>query len=524
VLVFGIAVAFTRADRDSVDAIAGTILVVWSLFLALRPHRFDDRDVLWWLLLAFDTAITILCVAGTGGIESPYLLSMLVPIALVAYTAGRREIVGLAAAGGVTLITIFAYDAAAADTADGSSTLLSMLYLLAGVIGSFARRLVTEMREHETAAMREVERLGTANELLQALHAVAQTLPSSFDLGDVVDSIRDRLRAEFDPTTLALLVRDEATGEWRTELCEGAKIPGLLPTAQLPPTLVKALAEVEIVLITEALGENPDGVSPFTRSALYAPLRARDETIGLLAIEHRDPRRYDERDVGWLEELRGPLALALDNARWFRRLRQFAAAAERARIARDLHDRLAQSLAYVGFELERLSAAPAPPPADLAALHSVVRDMVIDLRETLYELRAKVTEERSLPDVAEEFCRRLADRSGMRISFSAEGSRRLPLPVEQELWLIVQEAMLNAEHHSGADHVAVSWLVDDRRASLEVLDAGRGFDTRADHGDHYGLVGMRERADAIGAQLVVDSRPGSGTSIRVDLVLEAEPA
>jgi signal transduction histidine kinase len=72
--------------------------------------------------------------------------------------------------------------------------------------------------------------------------------------------------------------------------------------------------------------------------------------------------------------------------------------------------------------------------------------------------------------------------------------------------------------------VAVSWLVDDRRASLEVLDAGRGFDTRADHGDHYGLVGMRERADAIGAQLVVDSRPGSGTSIRVDLVLEAEPA
>jgi signal transduction histidine kinase len=521
-LVVGLAIALSRRPIEGADLVAGALIGAWALVLLLRPHRFDDRDPIWWAIVAVDLAIAVTAVAPTEGESSPYLLSPLVPLALLAFTAGRREIVGLVVAAVATVATVMVIAMVPPEPPE-APMLLAVVYLAAGVVGGFARRTALLMRERESATEREVARLAAANDLLQALHAVAQTLPSSFDLEEVVGSVRDRLRDQLQPHVVVLMVRDDATRGWRTELADGARVPALFTDSDLPPSLALALTGRRVVVAGDGLG-GAGGLSSFSRSALYVPLVARDEQIGLLAVEHGDARRYGPEDARWIAELAGPLALALDNARWFRRLRRFGAEAERARIARDLHDRLAQSLAYVAFELERLGDADPPDRAAVAELQHVVRQVVGELRETLYELRVKVTEERSIAEVAGEFCRRVERRSGMRVTFTSRGERRLSLPVEQELWLILQEAVLNAERHSGAEHVAVSWEIGERTARLEVRDAGHGFDPARGRRDHFGLLGMRERAEAIGARLTITSAPGAGTAIEVALALHPEPA
>jgi len=147
-----------------------------------------------------------------------------------------------------------------------------------------------------------------------------------------------------------------------------------------------------------------------------------------------------------------------------------------------------------------------------------VRDVMQQLRETIYQLRATVSEDDEFATVAADYLMRFEERTGIRASWLPSGDdRRLPFRVEQELWRIAQEALANVDRHSGATQVAVRWSVDDHSARLEISDNGDGFDPDIVVGDHYGIVGMRERADAIGARLQIHSRAGRGTSVVVAL-------
>ena len=136
------------------------------------------------------------------------------------------------------------------------------------------------------------------------------------------------------------------------------------------------------------------------RSGLYTALRARGALVGLIALEDVVPDVYGREQRDLIESLSSLLALSIDNARWFGRLRTLGAEAERARIARELHDRVAQSLAYVAFELERMHAMPGEKVAEIAELRVVVRDIVRELRETIYQLRANVSEAEDIVMVA----------------------------------------------------------------------------------------------------------------------------
>ena len=244
---------------------------------------------------------------------------------------------------------------------------------------------------------------------------------------------------------------------------------------------------------------------------------ARDAVVGLVSIETVEPGRYTAQDEALLAELAEPLALAVDNAMWFARLRTVGAEAERSRIARDLHDRLAQSLVYVGFELERIDGAQGGT-TELGALRDIVRGVVSELRETLYQLRAIVSEEEPLDAVAAGYVERFVQRTGIPVSFTSNsGGKRLPLRVEQELWRMLQEALTNVERHSQAHHASVSWLIAGNRAELEIRDDGRGFKVHQVARERFGLVGMGERADGIGAHLTIDSEPGAGTRVLVEV-------
>ena len=264
------------------------------------------------------------------------------------------------------------------------------------------------------------------------------------------------------------------------------------------------------------------GFAALARSGLYTALRARGALVGLIALEDVVPDAYGGEQRDMIESLSSLLALSIDNARWFARLRTLGAEAERARIARELHDRVAQSLAYVAFELERMHNLPGDRDTEILQLHDVVRDIVRELRETIYQLRSNVTEEEDIVKVAGRYLERFSERTGIAAKWVPSATHALPYRVEQELWRIGQEALVNVERHADATEVVVRWDVHDGVARLEVADDGSGFEVAGVVGDHYGLVGMRERADAIGAHLAIESGPGRGTKVAVELTLKQQ--
>ena len=155
---------------------------------------------------------------------------------------------------------------------------------------------------------------------------------------------------------------------------------------------------------------------------------------------------------------------------------------------------------------------------EVAELRNVVRGVVTELRETLYQLRAEINDDTDLQAAAEAYVPRWSDRTGIPATFTSKtDGQRLTVPVEMEVWRILQECLTNVERHSGAAHVDVRWTIANGHATLDVRDVGKGFKAANASKERYGLVGMRERAEAIGAHLTVDSEPGAGTRVLVEV-------
>jgi signal transduction histidine kinase len=243
--------------------------------------------------------------------------------------------------------------------------------------------------------------------------------------------------------------------------------------------------------------------------------------VGLVALEHRQRDHFRLRDQELLDGFVEPAALAIDNARWFARLRTVGADEERTRIARDLHDRIGQSLAYLAFELDRIVKADAkgsPVTKELGQLRNDVRGVVGEVRDTLYDLRTDVTDSQDVGAILQGFLDRVRTRSDLEVKLQASSTGRLPLLQERELWRIAQEAITNVERHARASKVTVTWQCDGHHGLLLVVDDGIGFpEGRAGRLDSYGILGMRERAASIGASLDVSGVAGAGTTVRCEI-------
>jgi signal transduction histidine kinase len=219
--------------------------------------------------------------------------------------------------------------------------------------------------------------------------------------------------------------------------------------------------------------------------------------------------------------------LAIDNARWFRRLRTLGAEEERGRIAREMHDRLGQSLAYVAISLDRMATESRNGASisgwqetadELEDLANEVRKATRDVRSKLTDLRVDVNEEVDLTEALAGLLERVQERSGIVTSLRADGDGALSPVTEREVVRIAQEAINNAERHSGARHIDVRWHCETVGAELEVVDDGKGLSASAPlRRDAFGILGMRERADAIGARFGITSPPGQGTMVRLQL-------
>ncbi|HEV7684291.1 MAG TPA: two-component regulator propeller domain-containing protein [Pyrinomonadaceae bacterium] len=202
-----------------------------------------------------------------------------------------------------------------------------------------------------------------------------------------------------------------------------------------------------------------------------------------------------------------------------------AVLAERTRMAREIHDNLAQEMSGISVQLE-VVARTMPAGAEAATTHldrarKQVRHGIAEARRYVWDLRSPALENNDLRSALSETARRLTSETSVQARVEVNGIfRPLPALVEDNLLRIGQEAMNNAVKHAGAQQISVNLIFAARRVQLSVRDDGRGFDKQwAANGKtgHFGLIGMRERAEQIGGTFSVNSAPGSGTEVIADV-------
>ena len=220
----------------------------------------------------------------------------------------------------------------------------------------------------------------------------------------------------------------------------------------------------------------------------------------------------------------GAIVILLYRLRLRRLHSQFQAVlAERNRMAREIHDTLAQSFVGVSVQLELTAQLLAQAKTDAAGqqidrTREYVREGLAEARRSIWDLRA-ITAQHTLPTRLT----RLAEQSStesLAIKLDIGGTYRPLTPaLEDEILRIAQEALSNVARHANATHVSIDLRYHSKRLMLTISDNGRGFEASDDTlpaKGHFGLQGMRERAAQIHAQLTIESSPGQGTTIKLD--------
>jgi ligand-binding sensor domain-containing protein/signal transduction histidine kinase len=196
---------------------------------------------------------------------------------------------------------------------------------------------------------------------------------------------------------------------------------------------------------------------------------------------------------------------------------------ERTRIAREIHDNLAQELLGISVQLE-VVARTMPPGADVAKNHldrvrMLIRHGIAEARRYVWDLRSQALDNSDLPTALKETAQRLTADANVDAQVQVGGMfRQLPREVEDNLLRIAQEAINNAVTHARPEHVIVNLTFAINKVQLSVRDDGRGFEPNSSgKNGHFGLVGMRERAERIGGKLNIVSSPETGTEVLVDV-------
>jgi len=480
-------------------------LASWRTF---RPIRLGDSSQVQTAIAINDVAILSMAIGFSDGLTNPFVGSVLVAVAVASFGWGLR--IGMGAAATALVVTV-AVDTIVTATVSAPSPLGVLAIGAAAIFPGVGQYRLLHLEDRRQKMSDDFSTLKDTNELLSVLNELARTLPSSLDLEDILQSTREQLTTTFRADRVLLLTHED--GRWSPQIQDGFELDPVLDDIELPEPLFTTSTARSIVRVDDLMP-----MTGRTGSGLYGRLVVNGVDAGMVAVETFLPRQYTTSDIELLDGMTDVLALTMANARQFAQLRGLAAAEERTRIARDLHDRLGQWLTYIAIELERINAERSEPSQDLKRLHEDTQGAIRELRDTLIELRAAVTPERPLSMLLGEVVDRFQRRSEIDVTLAVPKDRTLHLPavVENELLRIAQEALTNVEKHAMASRAHVGWSIENGRGVLVVEDNGRGFTPgKGIRGTAYGLVGMRERAAAAGAILEVTSEPGQGTVITV---------
>jgi len=257
------------------------------------------------------------------------------------------------------------------------------------------------------------------------------------------------------------------------------------------------------------------------------PLYAHEKQLGVLNVASADWRELSPEDLRLLHTVGDLLSIAIERARLFARSVQLGAAEERNRLAREIHDTLAQGLTAIALHLETADAL-LETTADPEQVQEAVRRALTTTRASLEEARRSVLDLRAAPLEGRSLGEALAGlgkdwEAQARVPLEFEmvgGQRPLPLRLEVGLYRVAQEALTNVARHAGARHATLRLVTTPDQVRLTIEDDGRGFDPSRVPRGRYGLVGLSERAKLLGGVLRLESSPGAGTRVEVLVPLD----
>ena len=389
--------------------------------------------------------------------------------------------------------------------------------LLALLLVTVARRRFNLLAGALDARTRELEKRGAT---ARALHQLGVAISATHDLDAVLAAVVDNTRQ--------LLEADVAF-----VLLEGGETSRLSAASGPDEAFLQDASDVL---------EPADVVTqPFRRSLVAAPLHRASATIGSLAVGSRHERAFEVDELETLSSLASLLTLAIENARLEGQLREMAVRGERERIAREMHDGLAQVLGYVNTKSQAVEELLRQERTDearsqLTELAAAARSIYVDVREAILGLTSPVTPERGLVGALEEYATRYATAAKIAVSVEASPEASavdLSAETEAQVFRVVQEALTNVRKHASAARVRIEVACQGSELVVSVTDDGRGFAASPPGHDlaagergaaggepawpHYGIAAMRERASAIGGALEIGSGQDGGTRVLLRL-------
>jgi signal transduction histidine kinase len=364
------------------------------------------------------------------------------------------------------------------------------------------------------------------NALSDAVLAIAAERSVEPILQKLVDAARELADARY----AALGVPDEE-GAFAQFITSGMSDELIEAMGPLPRThgLLGAMLESEQAYRTSDIRRDPrfrgwwPAAHPDMRSFLGVPIVSRTGIIGAIYLTDKiGAGDFTEDDERLIQTFAAHASVAIENARLFERSRELSIVEERTRVARELHDSVNQQLFSLVLTAEAadtlLERDPAAAHVQLERLRELAKDAMDELRAVISALRPVALEADGLEATLRKHVDLLRRVYRREIGLEIADAPRLDPAAEGEVFRIVQEALQNALRHAGDASLAVQLGARDGHLMLTVSDDGGGFNlAEAPRARRLGLTSMEERARSLGGQLAIDSRPGEGTTVRLEV-------
>jgi len=411
------------------------------------------------------------------------------------------------------------------------------MQVLAEQFNVMTRALNESYTNLEQKVIERTEKERQRAEQLRTINEVSRKISSIVNLDELLAYVGNLLRQTFHFHNVNIFLFEPSSGKLmlKTLHFSGQKsvIPVGVPLEMDEEGIIgKAARTGEYVLVSDLKLEpgyrKQDGLGE-TMSELAVPVRMGGRVLGVLDIESTEVDGFDEADVFTAQTLADQLAVAIDNARLYQEMRSLAVTEERNRMAREIHDTLAQGFTGIILQLEATEQDMGDTVTEDVQKHlnqarSLARKSLAEARRSVWNLSPQALEQLKLDEAVQHEVDRFHHDNGIEATFALYGQKRdIPPDTGTAIFRICQEALANVAKHAQATQVDVSLNFENNEVELMVKDNGTGFEPgpegKMGKAGGFGLISMRERALGQNGKFEVQSGKGEGTVIKVSIPL-----